>query len=217
MKKLTFILLASALTFNSFAQKQAEKKVTKVETAKPNAIASVKIGYELQKNDITFLDVISKEQHSLNTFFENGPVLFIFSCNTCPFVIKAQKRTEEVLSAAKELNIRVVILNSNEGQRDGVDSEDHMLEYANNHGYTNYYIDKNHAFADLLGATKTPEVFLFNQEKQLIYKGAMDDNPANPDEATLKFALEAMQTLHNNEEIKVKESKSVGCSIKRLK
>lgn len=217
MKKLSFILLASALALNTYAQKQTDKKVTKVEASPTNAITAVKIGYELKVKDVSFFDVVTKEMRSTSSFFENGPVLFMFSCNTCPFVIKAQQRTEEVLNAAKALNINVVILNSNEGQRDGVDSEDQMLEYANTHGYAHYYIDKNHEFANLLGATKTPEVFLFNAEKQLVYKGAMDDNPANPDEVSKIFILEAMQALQNNEEIKVKESKSVGCSIKRLK
>lgn len=217
MKKLSFILLASALAFNTYAQKTTDKKVTKVEAAPSNTISSVKIGYKLQTKDNSFFDVVTKEMKTPNSFFENGPVLFMFSCNTCPFVIKAQQRTEEVLNAAKELNINVVILNANEAQRDGVDSEDQMVEYANAHGYQHYYIDKNHEFANLLGATKTPEVFLFNAEKVLVYKGAMDDNPANPDEVTQKFILDAMQALNNGEEIKIKESKSVGCSIKRLK
>lgn len=219
MKSISLILLGVVLTLSSVAQDKNIKPKTKATTSTTatSGYASVKIGYELPNEEIHFYDVITKETKLLAEIIDSRPTLFVFSCNTCPYVIKAQQRTQELINLAKELNISLIIINSNEAQRDDVDSEDAMVDYAHNHNYEQYYIDKSSAFANLLGATKTPEVFLFNQDNKLVYKGAMDDNPANPEEAAERYLFDAMHALVNGQPIKVKESKSVGCTIKRIK
>src|SRR5690606_32096080 len=111
----------------------------------------------------------------------------LFSCNTCPNVIKNIKRTDEMLSKAKTLNIPVVIVNSNEAQRAEADSKEAMVNFGKEHNYPNDIYDANSRMADALGATKTPEVFLFDKNAKLVYKGAMDDNPSKPDEAEVMY------------------------------
>lgn len=219
MKSISLIILGIIFTLSSVAQDKNIKPKTKASTTTTatSGFSSVKIGYELPNEEIHFYDVITKETKLLAEITETRPTLFVFSCNTCPYVIKAQQRTQELINLAKELNISLFIVNSNEAQRDDVDSEDAMQDYANNHNYEHYYIDKNSVFANLLGATKTPEVFLFDKDNKLVYKGAMDDNPANPEEAGERYLFDAMHALVNNQPIKIKESKSVGCTIKRIK
>jgi thioredoxin-related protein len=141
----------------------------------------------------------------------------MFSCNTCPYVIKNQQRTSEVCKYALENGIGVVLVNSNEAQRDEDDSYEAMKEYAKEQGYNWYYaVDKNSVIADAFGAKRTPENFLFNKEGKLVYHGAIDDNPSDAGSVSRRHLKEALTELVNGKDISVKTSRSVGCGIKRL-
>ena len=65
------------------------------------------------------------------------------------------------------------------------------------------------------GAAQEPECFLFNKDGVLVYHGAIDDNPSDADAVTRKHLVTALQELRDGKEITVKESRSVGCGIKR--
>jgi len=146
---------------------------------------------------------------------ENG-LLVMFSCNTCPFVIKNQGMTKKTMEYATAHKIGMVIINSNEAQRSDADGFDAMKAYANTQQYTvPYLVDENSKLADLFGANHTPEVFLFNNQGILVYKGAMNDNPGNPAEYKKMFIEEAINNMIAGKPVDPATTKSVGCSIKR--
>ena len=146
---------------------------------------------------------------------ENG-LLVMFSCNTCPFVIKNQPITKKTLAYATAHHIGVVIVNSNEQQRGDADSYAEMKKYAKEQGYdVPYVVDKNSELADMFGANHTPEIFLFNKAGKLAYKGAMNDNPGNPESYKKMYIEEAISSMIAGKEINPKTTKSIGCSIKR--
>ncbi len=205
MKNILFVSILAFSATNLFAQEGI---------VKPN-IQSAPIGYTLP--DYNAVDVLTGRSLTVNQQVNDKGLLVIFSCNTCPYVIKNIKRTNEVLAKAKSLNIPVVIVNSNEAQRDEADSKNAMLAYGKEHKYPNYLYDEASNFANNLGATKTPEIFLFDKNSKLVYKGAMDDNPGKPDEAEVMYLANAMENLVANQPIEPKETKSVGCTIKRAK
>jgi hypothetical protein len=70
--------------------------------------------------------------------------------------------------------------------------------------------------ADAFGANRTPEVFLFDKKGKLAYHGAIDDNPGDAESVSRVHLKQAMKELLSNQEVSQKESKSVGCTIKRL-
>jgi hypothetical protein len=145
----------------------------------------------------------------------NG-LLVMFSCNTCPFVIKNQPITKKAMEYAKAHKIGMVIVNSNEAQRADADSYEAMKKYAKEQGYTVPYIaDANAQLADMFGANHTPEVFLFNKAHKLVYKGAMNDNPSNPDQYKKMYIEEAIDAMIAGKDPDPKTTKSIGCSIKR--
>ena len=78
-----------------------------------------------------------------------------------------------------------------------------------------YALDDNHSIADALGATKTPEVFLFDGKLKLVYHGAIDDNADNANATKQNYLEDALNALVKGEEISVKKSEVIGCSIKR--
>ena len=146
---------------------------------------------------------------------ENG-LLVMFSCNTCPFVIKNQPMTKKTMDYAKAHNIGMVIINSNEAQRGDADSYNAMAKYANEQGYTvPYLIDENSKLADVFGANHTPEIFLFNKQGKLVYKGAMNDNPSDPTGYKKMYIEDAINAMVAGKEVNPNTTRSVGCSIKR--
>jgi len=179
-------------------------------------INELPIGAAMPKAEVKMKDVSGKEVTLRDAAKKNG-LLVMFSCNTCPYVIKNQQRTTEVANYANTKDIGIILVNSNEGQRSDDDSYAAMQQYANKHGYKwNYVVDENSELADAFGAKKTPECYLFNKAGKLVYHGAIDDNPSNESAVSRKHLKEAMDQLLKGEEISVKTSKSVGCSIKRL-
>ena len=179
-------------------------------------INELPIGAAMPKAEVKMKDVSGKEVTLRDAAKKNG-LLVMFSCNTCPYVIKNQQRTTEVANYANTKDIGIILVNSNEGQRSDDDSYAAMQQYAKKHGYKwNYVVDENSVLADAFGAKKTPECYLFNKAGNLVYHGAIDDNPSNESAVSRKHLKEAMDQLLKGEEISVKTSKSVGCSIKRL-
>lgn len=174
------------------------------------------IGAQMPKTDVKLKDISGKEVTLKNAMKENG-LLVMFSCNTCPYVIKNQSRTNEICKYALGKNVGVVVLNSNEGQRDGSDSYAEMKDYAKEQGYNwTYAVDKNHEIADAFGATRTPECYLFDKSGKLVYHGAIDDNPADVSKVSRGHLKVAIDEATTGKDVSVKESRSVGCGIKRL-
>ena len=174
------------------------------------------IGADMPKADVKLKDISGKEITLKDAKKQNG-ILVMFSCNTCPYVIKNQARTNEVCKYALGKGIGVVVLNSNEGQRSGADSYSEMQEYAKAQGYNWYYaVDQNNTLADAFGAMRTPECYLFDKNGKLIYHGAIDDNPSDASSVSRTHLKVAIDEATTGKDVSVKTSKSVGCSIKRI-
>ena len=174
------------------------------------------IGDAAPLTDREMLD-ISNEMLSLEDVMGENGLLVVFSCNTCPWVVAWQDRYPLLMERAEELGIGMILVNSNEAYRDQGDGLADMQAFAAEYGYTvPYVVDENHALADAFGATRTPDVFLFNEDFELAYLGAIDDNARDAAAVERPFLLDAMQNLAGGTAIDPTVTKSVGCTIKRL-
>ena len=198
MKKIIPILTIAAIAFVAFRQAN-----------------ELSIGSAVPKADVALQD-ISGKSITLKDAMKSKGLLVMFSCNTCPYVIKNQARTKEVLSYAQSNGVGVVVLNSNEAQRTSDESMDEMKEYAKAQGYSWYYaIDANSQIADAFGANRTPECFLFDASGKLVYHGAIDDSPMDASAVKTNYLKAALDQNNTGKEVSVKTSRSVGCVIKR--
>ena len=178
-------------------------------------IEPLSIGSSLPKAELKMKDVSGKEVSIKDVVKSNG-VLVMFSCNTCPYVVKNQDRTAAIGEYAQKMKVGVIVLNSNEAYRGEDDSYQAMANYAKDQKYKwNYVVDKDHVMADAFGAKKTPETFLFDKNLKLVYHGAIDDNPSDASAVGRHHLKEAINELVAGKDVSVKESKSVGCGIKR--
>ena len=174
------------------------------------------LGSVVPKADNKLKDISGKEITLKEAMKENG-LLVMFSCNTCPVVINNQARTNEICQFATKQSIGVVLLNANEANRKNSESITAMQDYAKGQGYSWYYAeDKNNELADAFGASRTPECFLFNKDGKLIYHGAIDDSPSDATSVNRNHLKEAINEVLAGKEVTVKQSKSVGCAIKRI-
>lgn len=180
-------------------------------------ITSIPIGSSLPTADVVMEDISGAEVTLSGIKGDNG-LLVIFSCNTCPFVIGWEDRYMPLANWCKANKIGFVLINSNEAQRAQQDALEKMREHAAEKGYACYYaVDRNHVVADAFGATRTPEVFLFNASAQLTYKGAIDDNMEEPEKVLNDYLKNALQNMIAGQPAEPSETKSVGCTIKRVK
>lgn len=148
---------------------------------------------------------------------EKGTML-VFSCNTCPFVIAWEGRYNELNALAKANGVNMILVNSNEAFRSGEDSHESMKAHAEEMGYEMPYVmDQNHVIADILVAKTTPHVFLFDNNFNVVYRGAIDDNHKNAKAVDKTYAADAVVALAKGEPVPLVESKALGCSIKRVK
>jgi peroxiredoxin len=198
MKKLSAIAVLSGLALLSFIPADV-----------------LQIGASMPMADVKMKDVSGKELSLRDAAGKNG-TLVMFSCNTCPYVVKNQTRTNEIMAYAMQNKFGVIILNSNEAYRDKDDSFDEMKKYAQEQGYKwAYTVDKNHEIADAFGATRTPEIFLFDKGNKLVYHGAIDDSPADAAAVKRQHLKNAIDEVAKGQDVSVKTSKSIGCTIKR--
>lgn len=174
------------------------------------------IGSSLPKADTKMKDISGKEVSFKDVMKKNG-LLVMFSCNTCPVVGKYQSRTLETGKFAFDNEIGVIVLNSNEATRSDGESFEDMQQYGKDQGYQfNYVVDNNSAMADAFGATRTPELFLFDKTGKLVYHGAIDDNANSPGQVTRQHAKLAMEEMIAGKAVSTSKTKFVGCTIKRI-
>ncbi len=165
--------------------------------------------------DLKMKDVSGKSV-SLNDIKTAKGLLVIFSCNTCPYVKLSEARIKEYSDYCLANGIGCALINSNEGQRAEEDSFDEMIKYFGVQKLQcTYAVDEKSQLANAFGATRTPQCFLFNA-KGLVYKGAIDDNVKDAAAVKAAYLKDALTSLTKNEIPKMQETKSIGCTIKRL-
>ncbi len=161
------------------------------------------------------LDDISGKKLSLADIQGKYGTLIIFSCNTCPFVIQWEDRYVKIAEEYIPKGIGVIAVNSNVGRFDGDDSIEEMVKHAKKNDYNFPYAqDQKSILARAFGATKTPHIYLFDDNNILVYRGAIDDNARNANKVDEPYLANAIDQLLDGKPIKKPISKAIGCSIK---
>ena len=157
---------------------------------------------------------IDDKMHSLDSYAESKGLLIIFICNHCPYVKAKIDAIKQIHEKFKE-NIALVGINSNDSTEYPDDSFENMKKIANEKGIKfDYLVDEKQDVAKKYGAICTPDPFLFDQNRKLIFHGRID-NAMNPDAiATEKTMISNIQKFLNGDKIEKDFEPSIGCSIK---
>lgn len=176
----------------------------------------LELGSKAPLTAVKMLD-ISGSKLSLSDVKGSNGLLVVFSSNTCPWVLAWEDRYLTIAELAKKKGIGMIVINSNEGSRNGEDSYDEMQKHAKEKGYTfPYVVDENHVLADEYGATKTPHIYLIDRNNILVYRGAIDDSARDLTKIENHYLADAITALVAGQKIKTTTSKALGCTIKRI-
>tara|TARA_B100001250_G_C19735694_1_gene760642 strand:- start:131 stop:682 length:552 start_codon:yes stop_codon:yes gene_type:complete len=146
------------------------------------------------------------------TFDESGGVI-MFTCNHCPYVIANEERIESIASKCREKGLGFVGINSNDPIVYPSDDWEHMVNRAKSMSYP-YLHDADQSVAHAFGAERTPEFYLVNSKKTIVYRGRLDDSPRDPSKATTSELADAIELMLSGEKVSVTRTDSIGCSVK---
>ncbi len=196
---------------------EMKKKKGKKQPGSRAAADQIQIGEAVPMADLK-LAATDGKTYSINDVKGENGVLVMFSCNTCPYVVAWEDRFPKVAEVCKEKNIGLYVVNSNEAKREGDDSMDAMKAHAEKMKYDfPYVVDTDHQLADAIGAMKTPDLFLFDKDLKLVYKGAIDDNHKSTKDVEHFYVKNAIGNLTAGQPIDPNSTKAIGCTIKRTK
>ncbi len=148
--------------------------------------------------------------------FRDAEILVvIFSCNHCPYVKAYEDRMIQIAKDYVDRGVRFVLINANDPEQYPDDSFENMKIRAREKGYPFPYLyDASQDVPRAFGAGRTPEVFVFDRERRLRYKGAIDDAWDDPQAVKRAYLREALDALLRGQEPPVTETPAVGCTIK---
>jgi peroxiredoxin len=149
--------------------------------------------------------------------FKGAPALLVaFICNHCPYVKHIAPAFAHLASEYQARGVAVVAINSNDAKAYPEDSPEKMAEEIELQGYTFPYLyDESQKVATDYHAACTPDFFLFDKNRKLVYRGQFDDSrPRNDRPITGTDLREALDAVLEGKAVATEQKPSIGCGIK---
>ncbi len=158
---------------------------------------------------------IDDKTHKLSDYRDSQFIAIMFSCNHCPYVVASEREYVEIQSKFEDKEFQLIAISSNETVNYPQDSFENMKKRGQEKKYNfPYLFDESQKIARNYGATRTPEIFLFDSERKLVYHGRINDNPKFPDQITRHDFQIALDELTSGKEISMPQTVPIGCTIK---
>lgn len=143
-------------------------------------------------------------------------VLVMFICNHCPYVVHLRSELAKVAHEAMAQEFAVVAINSNSVESHPQDGPSHMAALAKQQSWKfPFLFDDTQAVAKAFKAACTPDLFLFDAQETLVYRGQFDDSrPENGKPVTGKDLRAALHAVAAGEKPNAQQKPSMGCNIK---
>ena len=177
------------------------------------------VNYTFSDNVIDFkLKNVDGSYVSLSNYPDAKGFIIVFTCNHCPFAKLYPARLNELNLKYKKLGIPLLAISSTDTIAYEEDTYVKMVEKSKNESFNFPYLyDGQQTVAKNFKAQKTPHAYVIWKEKgqwTIKYQGAIDDNGAEPEKVENNYIALAIEQLLNNKEVKIKETKSIGCQIR---
>jgi len=154
---------------------------------------------------------VDGKTHSLSDLKDKPVIVVAFTCNSCPYAVDYEDRLIDL--ANKHTNVAVVAINVNLVPADNLEA---MQQRAKEKMFPfPYLFDESQEIARQYGASRTPEFFVLNKDRKIVYMGAFDDN-TNAQEVTQHFVENAIQAALSGKRPSPVETAPIGCSIRYL-
>ena len=164
------------------------------------------------------LENIDGKMVSLADYKDAKGFIVIFTCNTCPYAVAYEDRIVELDKKYASKGYPVIAIMPNNTDVKPGDNMDAMKARAKAKGFTfPYLMDEGQKIYPQYGATKTPHVYILEKTRkgnEVKYIGAIDDNYKDAKAVNTKYVEDAVDSLLEGGEVKVTETRAIGCSIK---
>jgi glutathione peroxidase-family protein len=161
------------------------------------------------------LEATNGQWYSNFAFADKYALCIIITCNSCKYSEAYWKRIMKLNDQYEEDSMAVIAVNANDKNQEEKDSFEEMKALLKrlNHEQFIYLHDVEQKFVKQLGAEKTPEVFLFNSKRELVYKGIIDDNWENETQVMMGYLEDAIEYCLDGVDIDYPEMPGLGCNI----
>jgi peroxiredoxin len=157
---------------------------------------------------------VDGRNHSLEEYADAPVLVLVQSCNHCPYVLAWEGRINALQQDYRGRGVRIVAISSNDAEAYPADSFDAMVEHAREAGYTfDYLYDESQDVARALGSERTPEAFVYDADRRLVYHGAVDDS-REEEGVTQHYLKDAIEAALAGATPPVADTPPVGCTVK---
>lgn len=166
--------------------------------------------------DFQLKNAVDGQVVSVTDFQDEAALLVMFICNHCPYVQHVLKELGRLAADYAPRGVAVVAINSNSVRTHPQDGPQHMIELAGAEGWTfPFLFDETQDVAKRYQAACTPDFFVFDHNRKLVYRGQLDDSrPGNGVPVTGRDLRAALDAALAGEPVRGEQRPSMGCNIK---
>ena len=158
---------------------------------------------------------VDGKTYTLSSFANQKILVLIFMCNHCPYVKAVLQRLIDLQNAFSGRGVQFIGVNSNDAIRYPDDSFDNMKAVAQEREISfPYLFDETQETAKVYGAVCTPDLYVYGEERKLLYRGRIDDNWEHPELVTRQDLKSALEDILAGRPVPNEQIPSMGCSIK---
>ena len=179
-------------------------------------VASVMLPLGTPAPPFSLRDVVSGDLYSLQSFTGKTALLVMFICRHCPYVVHVELELAKMGRDYTNIALGIIALSSNDAVQYPEDAPPRLKEMAQRLGFTfPFCFDETQDVAKAYGATCTPDFYLFDKERRLVYRGQLDDSrPGSNKPVSGRDLRAAIDLALAGKPIEGKQKASVDCSIK---
>ena len=166
--------------------------------------------------ELNLPDVVSGRTITLASFKDDKALLVMFICRHCPFVIHVQNELTRVGVDYRGRSVGIVAISANDVASHPDDAPHHLKEMADELAFTfPFCFDETQQVAKAYKAACTPDFFLFDKERKLVYRGQLDDSrPDNGKPVNGRDLRAAIDAVLFDRPVGADQRPSIGCNIK---
>ena len=166
--------------------------------------------------DFRLPDVVSGKTYSLKDFANKKALAVMFICQHCPYVQHIKKELAKLGRDYANKDVAIVAISSNDADNYPDDSPKELAKFAKAEGFTFPFLyDESQEVAKAYTAACTPDLYVFNKERKLVYRGQLDDSrPSTNKPVTGKDLRAAIDTVLADKPVSQDQRPATGCNIK---
>ncbi len=161
------------------------------------------------------VDDIDRATRRLDDYADADALVVVFTCNHCPYAVHVEETLLDVARVYQERGVPFVAINANDAELYPDDSFENMARRAQQKGYPFPYLyDASQDVARAYRAECTPDFFVYNRARRLVYRGRFDETRPGQGQPTGHDLRQALDQLLDTGEVTMEQYPSIGCNVK---